>query len=133
MPYKNREDRNACLRRWRKRNVLKSRDNVCISKAKMVLKSPWHWSYKCAKERCENPNNAGYKYYGGRGIKFLLTKEDVGRLWVRDNASVMKDPTIDRIDNSGNYELNNCRFIERVDNVKKELRLRRNAVEVCNV
>ncbi len=64
--------------------------------------------------RCYNKNASNYERYGGRGIKvcdewrncfgdFLL---DVGR-------SPSKDHTLDRIDNTGNYEPGNVRWSTR--------------------
>lgn len=64
------------------------------------------------KDRCNNPNHIGYKWYGGRGIKCLITEEELKFLWFRDKAFEMKKPSIDRINNKGNYELNNCQFLE---------------------
>lgn len=62
--------------------------------------------------RCNNPNKDNYKYYGGRGIKNLISQKELKELWFRDKAYLMKKPSIDRINNDGNYEYNNCRFIE---------------------
>lgn len=67
---------------------------------------------KSMKSRCENPSNPAYCYYGGRGIKCLITKDDLAYLWNRDNADLLKKPSVDRIDNNGNYCVSNCRFIE---------------------
>ena len=80
------------------------------------IKKPWFVSFDKAHQRCTNPKQQHYKYYGGRGIKFLMTLDDFEFLWKRDNASQMKRPSIDRIDSDGNYELSNCRFIELKDN-----------------
>lgn len=77
-----------------------------------ILKRPWINSYKCAKQRCENPNNPRYKDYGKRGILFLISKEEIEELWFRDKAWLLKQPSIDRKENNGNYEFSNCRFIE---------------------
>ena len=68
---------------------------------------------------CRNPKDNSYKYYGGRGIKCLLTEKEVEFLWHRDNAINMDKPSIDRINNDGNYELSNCCFIEFNINAKK--------------
>lgn len=79
-------------------------------------------SFNCwrnIKDRCNNPKNHAYKYYGGRGIKCLITLEEVEFLWQRDNANLMNKPSIDRINNDGDYTFENCRFIELKENVKK--------------
>lgn len=67
-------------------------------------------------QRCNNPKCKGYKYYGGKGVKDLLSLEDLIFLWKRDEAEDLEKPSIDRIDSSGNYEIKNCRFIERGKN-----------------
>jgi len=79
-------------------------------------KYPWSRTQENIKQRCNNINCKAYKYYGGRGIKCLITKEDIKKLWFRDNAKLMNRPSIDRIDNDGDYCLENCRFIEMSEN-----------------
>lgn len=89
----------------------------------MKIVHPWINSYKHAKRRCNNSNHKYYKWYGGRGIKFLLTHEDMEFLWKRDNADKMKEPSIDRINKNGNYELKNCQFIEmNINRIKDRLK-----------
>lgn len=79
---------------------------------KYFKNNPWMTNYYSARTRCTNPKCPRYHRYGGRGIKFLLNTNIVRYLWFRDNAPSMKMPSIDRIDNNGNYEISNCRFIE---------------------
>lgn len=83
---------------------------------------PWHKSYQCAKQRCNNPNAENYEYYGGKGIKFLMTEEEVKQLWIRDKAHNLEWASIDREDNDGNYIFENCRFIEFSENAAKNKR-----------
>ena len=84
--------------------------------AKLLKSNPVYSRFMNAKDRCTNKNNKNYIRYGGRGIQFKLTMEDLKYLWERDSATLLKDPCLDRIDNDGNYEINNCRFIERSEN-----------------
>lgn len=70
------------------------------------------------KRRCYNPKHIHYKSYGGRGIKirdewlndFLKFKE-----WSLRNGYSDK-LCIDRTDNNGNYEPNNCRWVTYKEN-----------------
>jgi hypothetical protein len=75
-------------------------------------RNPWIRAFKTASQRCNNPKNVKYKYYGGRGIKFMLTLPEVKVLWIRDRAYNMSYPSIDRKHSDKNYTFKNCRFIE---------------------
>lgn len=82
-------------------------------------RNPWHRPAEYAKRRCTDPKHKEYKRYGGAGIKYILTKEEVIMLFQRDSGHLLKKPSIDRIDPKGNYEFSNCRFIEHHDNICK--------------
>lgn len=89
---------------------------------KWKLENPWYNHYYSAKNRCENLNNIGYKYYGGKGIKFLMTLDDFEFLWFRDKAYLMDKPSIDRENSNKDYTLENCQFIELDENSSKASR-----------
>ena len=63
-------------------------------------------------QRCENPKNQGYKDYGGRGIKVCDSWHDpkVFISWALENG-YSEELSIDRKENNGNYEPDNCRWV----------------------
>ncbi len=81
--------------------------------------NPWLYSFYHAKRRCETPKCADYNNYGRRGIEFLLSVDEIKFIWFRDKAYNMTDPTIDRVEKCGNYQFNNCRFLERIENTRR--------------
>lgn len=80
--------------------------------------------FRDIKYRCNNPNFAGYKYYGGRGIKCLFRNTDEFRNYVIDELQI--DPRglqIDRIDNNGHYERGNIQFVSAACNMRKRRKI----------
>ena len=65
------------------------------------------------KRRCNNKNRKGYKYYGGRGITYCPEWENFEPFykWALSNGYA-ENLTLDRIDVNGNYEPNNCRWVD---------------------
>lgn len=73
--------------------------------------------------RCSNPKHPSFKDYGGRGIKVCERWQSFEN-FLSDNwedyysykqlvGDSRKKMTIDRIDNNGNYEFNNVRFVSQ--------------------
>lgn len=113
-------DSDYSKKHYQKNKVSINKRNVIYNKKYRKDIKPWFTSFDKAKQRCNNPNNTAYKYYGGRGIKFLMVLGDFENLWFRDKAYEMDRPSIDRIDSNGNYEINNCQFIELSENSAKD-------------
>lgn len=67
------------------------------------------------KARCEKEKNKAYKNYGGRGIqvcdKWKYSYEEFKKWSIENGYS--QNLSIDRIDNDGNYEPSNCRWVDR--------------------
>ena len=86
-------------------------------------KYPWRRTLKAIKQRCNNSKCEDYKNYGGRGIKCLITEEELKFLWFRDKAYYLKLPSIDRKDNDGDYTFDNCRYIEKgLNSIERNIR-----------
>ena len=68
-------------------------------------------SYKSARTRCTNQNQPAWKYYGGKGIKFLLPT--FPEFWSLMEASWFEGATLDRIDYDGHYEIGNVRWVTK--------------------
>ena len=73
------------------------------------------------KARCRDKNRKNYKNYGARGIKVCKEWAESFisfRNWALA-SSYQDNLTIDRINNDGNYEPDNCQWLTRIENIKK--------------
>lgn len=66
-------------------------------------------SWRAMKERCENPSNISYPYYGGRGIRFGSRWKFFFKFLI-DMGPRPLGKTLDRINPNGNYTKQNCRW-----------------------
>ena len=75
-------------------------------------------AWRDMKQRCHNPKNHAYKYYGARGIV-------VAEVWKSDFKQFFLDVgkrpdgfTLERIDNDKGYEPGNVKWVSWSDNLK---------------
>ena len=67
------------------------------------------------KQRCTNPSNKNWKHYGERGITVCERWSKFSN-FLADMGEAPKGMQIDRIDNDGNYEPSNCRWVTPKEN-----------------
>jgi len=78
---------------------------------------PLYPIWNAMKQRCTNPNNAGYKYYGERGISVCKRWGSVKNFIDDMSATHWIGADLDRINNNKGYSPNNCRWTTRKVNV----------------
>lgn len=75
---------------------------------------------KSMKRRCFDPKHKSFSRYGGRGITICgewLVDQEAFYSWANANG-YQPGLQIDRIDNDGNYEPKNCRWVSPSENMR---------------
>lgn len=91
------------------------------SKTKHGLKyTKYYRVWEGMMSRCYNKNRKCYKHYGGRGIGVYSEWHNPTQFidWCKSQGSILKEYSLDRIDNNGNYGPDNCKFSSPKDQVR---------------
>ncbi len=82
------------------------------------------------KQRCYNPNEKGYRWYGARGIKMYepwIKDRQLFKQWILDNLGHRPEGySIDRIDFNGNYEPDNLRWADKTTQIQNRRCMKKN-------
>ena len=70
------------------------------------------------KQRCINENCKGYRNYGGRGICCLFTTKELYD-WLTIKNIDPRGLQIHRINNNGDYTLDNIEFLMQIEHLRK--------------
>lgn len=69
-------------------------------------------------QRCTNPKARWYHRYGGRGITVCQLWRDSFQSFYDDMGEAPTGRSLDRIDNDGHYQKDNCRWATRTEQIR---------------
>ena len=76
----------------------------------------WEKTFYSILSRCTGKSHKYFK----KGIRCLITKGELKKMWFRDKAYLMEKPSADRLDPSKDYSFDNCQYLEhKVNSVIK--------------
>lgn len=87
------------------------RDRVSAEKRRHGMdRTKTYYAWSGIKQRCRNPRNQMYRYYGGRGIDVCERWHSSFDAFLEDMGVAPEGSSIDRIDNDRGYEPGTCRW-----------------------
>lgn len=89
--------------------------NRNISKKHGMHTTSTYKIWQAMKQRCDNKKCKTYDRYGGRGIKYDESWSKFEN-FMADMGIRPEGLTLDRIDNNGNYQKSNCRWVTHKEN-----------------
>jgi len=111
----------------------RTRSCGCLAREKFGkhggAKSPEYLIWNSMKQRCDNPNNAAYRHYGGRGIRYQESWKEFKNFIADVGPRPSRDLSLDRINPSGPYSKENCRWATRVQQSQNRVFIGREEAE----
>lgn len=83
-----------------------------LNRNNRATKTETYWIWSGMKSRCNNPKVKIYPWYGGRGIK-VCERWNKFQNFLEDMGERPDKLELDRINNDGNYEPGNCRWVTK--------------------
>lgn len=108
---KNREK----VRNYQKQYLEKNREKLLVKALNRKFEAE-RVTLRCMKQRCHNPKDPKYSYYGGRGIAVCdrwKSRDGLTNFVADVGLKPGSEYSIDRINNDGNYEPGNVRWATR--------------------
>ena len=105
----------GCFRAERMQGLMRTHGMAGHKRDKSTKKSPEYKTWDGIKERCLNKNGNGYENYGARGISMAPEwRDSFEAFFAHIGPRPSPKHSIDRVDNTGDYEPGNVRWATSV-------------------
>jgi hypothetical protein len=85
------------------------------------------------RRRCNCVSRVGYENYGGRGISYDHKWETFEGFWEDMEGGYSDKLTLERIDVNGNYQLSNCKWVEKSEQARNKRGYSNNTLGMPNM